>query len=1095
MKHKLAFLRLFRSFVGRSGNRNAVRTVCLALFLSISFSAYSQITISFKEQPLRSALKQIEQVSAYKFFYNESLPDLDRKVSLNVQDATIDQTMRQLLAKTALSYKQEQGNVIALIRKPAQNASSAKKITGIVVDANGEPIIGATVMVKGASNGGITDVDGVYSLMDVPGDAMISISYVGYKTVDIKVTDKSLARVILKEDTEMLDEVVVVGYGVQKKSDITGSVSSVKSEELLSAPNTSTAQALQGRVSGVVVQNTSGDPAGAVSIRIRGSNSLTYGNDPLVIIDGVQDGNIGSLNPNQIQSIEVLKDAAALSVYGSKGANGVILVTTKNGTAGKARISYNGFVSFDQVRKKLPSLNATDYATLLNEARIENGQNPIFMQDEIAALGEGTNWQNEIFREAISHTHNVSVSGGKEGISYFLAGGYVDKQGVVLNTDFREYTFRSNFKIQANKRLSFILNTFASYNKSQKGEYEQAISSALQWSPTKKVYDSESEGGYTQPGGVGPTSFNPVGYAKEFVNDNSASVFNVAVTGEYKFWDFLKFSTLFSYKTNSRTSGYFDNQVVNNGPTTEVSGSKTQSNYIALQSTSILTFDKSFGKHNVQATGVYEMLKDSYDGTTASAKGIPMGLGYNGIQFGSILQQPWAETSKTTMQSFMGRVNYSYQKRYMLSASVRYDGASQLAEGHKYDGFTAFSVGWNLMEEAFMERFRHVVPEFKLRASYGTVGNAAVPSFASQLKFTPGLDANNNPTLAISQLSNENLKWERTNELNVGIDSRWWGGRLSFSAEYYKKKTTDLLMWQKVPTALGVESILTNVGAVSNRGFDLTFGGIPVSTKNFKWDINYTVNYNKNKILELDGLSDMMIYTSNADFPGLVGSYVQMVGQPMGTFLGYTFAGVWKQNEATTAALYGAKPGDAKYADLNRDGKIDKEDIGIIGNAQPTWSFGFNNTFTIYDFDLNIFWQGVAGNDVYNQNRVRREVYSSDAFPTNPVIKEHWTQENETDIPSFSGTEYVNSSRWVEKGAYLRLKNITLGYRLPRQLLSKIGFNAARIYVSANNLWTITNYTGYDPEASMGTDATAAGVDRGIYPSAKSFLVGLDITF
>lgn len=1027
MKHKLAFLRLLRFFVGRSGNRNAVRTVCLALFLSISFSAYSQITISFKEQPLRSALKQIEQVSVYKFFYNESLPDLDRKVSLNVQDVTIDQTMRQLLAKTALSYKQEEGNVIALIRKPTQNASSAKKITGIVVDVNGEPIIGATVMVKGTSNGGITDMDGTYSLMDVPGDAMISISYVGYKTVDIKVTDKSLARVTLKEDTEMLDEVVVVGYGVQKKSDITGSVSSVKSEELLSAPNTSTAQALQGRVSGVVVQNTSGDPAGAVSIRIRGSNSLTYGNDPLVIIDGVQDGNIGSLNPNQIQSIEVLKDAAALSVYGSKGANGVILVTTKNGTTSKARISYNGFVSFDQVRKKLPSLNATDYATLLNEARIENGQNPIFMQDEIAALGEGTNWQNEIFKEAISHTHNVSVSGGKEGISYFLAGGYVDKQGVVLNTDFREYTFRSNFKIQANKRLSFILNTFASYNKSQKGEYEQAISSALQWSPTKKVYDSESEGGYTQPGGVGPTSFNPVGYAKEFVNDNSASVFNVAVTGEYKFWDFLKFSTLFSYKTNSRTSGYFDNQVVNNGPTTEVSGSKTQSNYIALQSTSILTFDKSFGKHNVQATGVYEVLKDSYDGTTASAKGIP--------------------------------------------------------------------VGWNLMEEAFMERFRHVVPEFKLRASYGTVGNAAVPSFASQLKFTPGLDANNNPTLAISQLSNENLKWERTNELNVGIDSRWWGGRLSFSAEYYKKKTTDLLMWQKVPTALGVESILTNVGAVSNRGFDLTFGGIPVSTKNFKWDINYTVNYNKNKILELDGLSDMMIYTSNADFPGLVGSYVQMVGQPMGTFLGYTFAGVWKQNEATTAALYGAKPGDAKYADLNRDGKIDKEDIGIIGNAQPTWSFGFNNTFTIYDFDLNIFWQGVAGNDVYNQNRVRREVYSSDAFPTNPVIKEHWTQENETDIPSFSGTEYVNSSRWVEKGAYLRLKNITLGYRLPRQLLSKIGFNAARIYVSANNLWTITNYTGYDPEASMGTDATAAGVDRGIYPSAKSFLVGLDITF
>lgn len=443
----------------------------------------------------------------------------------------------------------------------------------------------------------------------------------------------------------------------------------------------------------------------------------------------------------------------------------------------------------------------------------------------------------------------------------------------------------------------------------------------------------------------------------------------------------------------------------------------------------------------------------------------------------------------------MGRFNYSYQKRYMFSASLRYDGASQLAEGHKYNNFTAFSAGWNLMEESFMKSFQNIVPEFKLRASYGTVGNAAVPAYASQLKFTPGLDVNNNPTLSIAQLSNENLKWERTRELNFGIDSRWWGGRLSVSAEYYNKRTKDLLMWQKVPSVLGVSSLLTNVGAVSNKGFDISISGIPVSTKHFKWDMNYTLNINHNKILALDGLSDMLIYSSNADFPGLVGSYVQMVGQPMGTFLGYTYAGVWKSSEVSTAAMYGSKPGDAKYVDINHDGKIDKEDIGIIGNAQPKYSFGFNNTFTIYNFDLNIFWQGLAGNDVYNQNRVRREAYSSSAFPTDPIIKQHWTPENQTNIPSFSGVEYVNSSRWVENGSYLRLKNITFGYRLPQQFLNKIGFSQARIYVSANNLLTITKYTGFDPEASIGNDAVAAGVDRGIYPSSKSFLMGLDITF
>lgn len=348
--------------------------------------------------------------------------------------------------------------------------------------------------------------------------------------------------------------------------------------------------------------------------------------------------------------------------------------------------------------------------------------------------------------------------------------------------------------------------------------------------------------------------------------------------------------------------------------------------------------------------------------------------------------------------------------------------------------------------------------------------------------------------MAISDLGNENLKWERTRELNIGIDSRWWGGRLSFSAEYYNKKTTDLLMWQKVPSVLGVSSILTNVGSVSNKGFDIMLGGIPVSTKHFKWDINYTLNINKNKILELDGLSNTLI-TTGADYPGLVGSYVQMVGQPMGTFLGYTFAGVWQKSEVSTAALYGAKPGDAKYVDINRDGKIDKDDIGIIGNAQPKLSFGFNNTFTIFDFDLNIFWQGVSGNDIYNQNRIRRETYSSDAFPTSTVMKNHWTPENPTNIPAFSGAEYVNSSRWVEKGDYLRLKNITLGYRIPHKILSKIGCSSARIYVSANNLWTITNYSGFDPEASMGADSDAAGVDRGVYPSSKSFLVGLDISF
>lgn len=1080
-------------------NRKGLMRLLLLVSFCVSAVALQAQVINktFKNEPLKTVLKEVEKQTGLSVIYKTDEVNENKRISATFKNASLKEVMDKVLDKS-LTY-QLQNKMIVILKKAQQPKGNVikKNIAGTVVDENGEPVIGASVTVKGTSLGTITDFDGNYLLNDVPADASVSISYIGYQSREMNAANsQNLARIVLKEDSKVLDEVVVVGYGVQKKSDITGSVTSVKSAELLSAPNASTAQALQGRVAGVVVQNTSGAPSGSATIRIRGANSLTYGNDPLIIIDGVQDGNIGSLNPNQIESIEVLKDAAALSVYGSKGANGVILVTTKNGKTGKPQLSYNSFVSFDQVRKTLPTLNAREYALLMNEAQKENDLNPIFGPDDIPLEGNSTDWQDKIFRKALSQSHNISISGAKENISYFIAGGYVNKDGIVQNTNFKQYTLRANLKVQATSRLNLSLNTFASYDETHNGDYEQAINAALQWSPTKRIYDSKSEGGYTQPGGgIGPVSlYNPVGYALEIVNDKSVASFNTSFTAEYKFWDFLKLSSLFSYKTNSNSSGYFDNQRVNNGDIKDINGSKTQSRYIALQSTSILTFDKAFGDHNVQATGVYEVLKDNYQSTSASSRGIPVGMGYNGVQFGSILQTPWVEYSTTVMQSFMGRVNYSYKNRYMFSGSIRYDGASQLAEGNKYDNFTAFSLGWNVMEEKFMESLKDIVPEFKIRGSYGTVGNAAVPAYSSHLKFYPGMDDNGNPTLAISDLGNENLKWERTRELNIGIDSRWWGGRLSFSAEYYDKKTKDLLMWQKVPSALGVSSILTNVGSVSNRGFDFMLGGIPVSTKNFKWDINYTMNINKNKILELDGLSKTLI-TTGADYPGLVGSYVQMVGQPMGTFLGYTFAGVWQQSEVSTAALYGAKPGDAKYVDINRDGKIGKEDIGIIGNAQPKLTFGFNNTFTIYDFDLNIFWQGVTGNDIYNQNRIRRETYTSNAFPTSTVMRDHWTPENQTNIPAFSGAEYVNSSRWVEKGDYLRLKNITLGYRIPRTLLSKIGCSSARIYVSANNLWTITNYSGFDPEASMGKDADAAGVDRGVYPSSKSFLVGLDISF
>lgn len=515
MKRTHTFGKTLPSNREKSKKWETLRATCLVLFLSVSFAAYSQITVNLKDISLRASLKKIEQVSSYKFFYNENLTELNQKVSLNVQNATIEQTMEKLLHGMELSYRKEKENVIVLVRKVRESKQAVKTVTGKVIDVNGEPIIGASVQVKGESKGTITDFDGKFILSDVPENSILTFSYIGYATIDVAATDKKLSKITMVEDSKLIDEVVVVGYGVQKKSDITGSVTSVKSAELLSAPNANTAQALQGRVAGVVVQ-----------------------------------------------------DAAALSVYGSKGANGVILVTTKNGKNGKPQVTYNGFLSFDEVRRKLPALNARDYALLVNEAREENGLEPVFGPDEIPLEHQTTNWQDKIFRKALSQSHNVSLSGAKENMSYFIAGGYVNKDGIVQNTNFKQYTLRANFKVQATSRLNFSLNTFFSYDETHNGDYGQAIASALQWSPTKRIYDSESKGGYMQPGGgVGPVSiYNPVGYALETVDENSVASSKISLMAEYKFWDFLKLSSLFAYKTNSDMYGWFDNPLRRSQP-------------------------------------------------------------------------------------------------------------------------------------------------------------------------------------------------------------------------------------------------------------------------------------------------------------------------------------------------------------------------------------------------------------------------------------------------------------------------------------------------------------------------------------------------
>lgn len=1067
-----------------------VTVVCCALSVAANAQTVSKV---FNNATLESVLDEIELQTGYSVICDSDRLNEHERITAEFHNTALEDVLEQILSSD-FSFTIKDKMVVIHDNKAESEEKDAGKVSGIVTDSYGDPLPGASVIVKGTTNGVMTDEDGRFEMSDVTSDAVLEVTFLGFTTVEQKVGTRAVFSFVLEEDTQLLEELVVVGYGVQKRSDITGSVASVKTDELIASPSFSTSNALQGKVSGVMVQNNSGAPGSSPSIRIRGSSSLEFGNSPLVIIDGVNSGvgDLNTLNPNQIESMEVLKDAASLSIYGSSGANGAIIVTTKRGKGERGQVTYNGFVTVDNVAKYMPTLEAWEYATLFDEFQVAKGMQPHFGAEAIAAMGKGTNWQSELFRTAISHNHNISVSGQKKDIfSYYIAANIVNQQGIVRNSDYTNYTLRGNFNVKVMPKLDFTMNVSANYGESHGGASD--VYGALLWAPTKPVY--EEDGSYSQPesGGVGPVNiYNPVGTALEGVNDSFGGGFSASLKGEWRPWDFLSLSSQFIYKMSSSNSGYFENQVVNNGLDEDIAGSQTIGTGRSLQSTTILAFNKTWDKHSVQATGVYELTKGVDYSIWAGSRGIPVKMGYFGINYGSYFERPGTTYSSSATQSVMGRVNYAFDERYMVSASVRHDGASQLAAGNKFDTFWAVSAGWNLMNESFMQGIKPVLTDFKLRASYGTVGNAAVPAYSSHMLFSAGMDASENLTLTMAQAENKNLRWEKTREFNVAFDASLWDGRLNMTVEYYDKLTTDLLMWQQVPAVAIVTQTLNNVGSVSNKGWDFSIGGVPVSTRDFSWEINYTMNLNQNKVLKLDGINDEIISTK-LDFAGINGCHFQKVGEPMSSFRGYIFAGTWKTDEASLAAMYDCVPGDAKYVDVNKDGKYDTNDMVLIGNAQPKGIYGINNTFRYKGFDLNIFFQGVWGNDVWNMNRVRRETYN-DAFPSSPVIRDHWTPENQTEMPSFTGKEIMSSSRWLEDGSYLRLKNVTLGYTFPEKWMSKIKVSNLRVYVSGNNLYTFTKYSGYDPEASDAMDKEA-GVDFGVYPSVRSFVFGIDLTF
>ena len=1041
------------------------------------------------------------------------------------------------LPVSANAYNEAHNTYAASSRfSPYKITVQDRVISGTIKDELGTALPGANVVIKGTAIGTTSNSDGKYSLSIPNSSGVLVFSYIGYAPQEVVLEGQTTIDVTLQPDPETLAEVVVVGYGSQKRSDLTGAISSIKAEELTQLPMQRVDQALQGRAPGVMVLNTSGQPGGRTTIRIRGMNSINGSNQPLIVIDGLQGGDIESLNPNDIESIEILKDASATAIYGSQGANGVLLITTKKGKKGLPSINYSYSLGFQKLRKKLDLMNAPDFAKTINAFRATQDQpgnvvitpTPIFSDTQIANYEQngGTDWQNEIYRVAPMQTHQLSVSGGLDNVQYLVSGGYLDQQGILENSAFQRFTLRSNVNVDINKWSSFGLSWAGIKEKGNSPPFGegtadvdalgQAISLAPRWGATIPVFDEL--GNYSKhPSNFGePGMANPVASAKEVFVENNSMRNNLNTFIEIK--PIKGLSIRITGGAITRNSNDYRYLNTNTFTGFQKSGLARSSNgiYTRLQNSNIVTYSREIGIHNFTITAVAEQQVETDKNTTIDANGFSVDdnsvwdLGGAATRFASSYNR------KRVINSYLARVNYSLSDKYLITASYRADGSSVFGTNNKWGYFPSVSAAWRASEETFLKDL-DLFSDFKVRASWGVTGNQSVSPYASLSQILSGANYPYNGGDAtdigfnIVRAANPNLKWESTTQTDVGVDIGLFNGRLTATADYYIKTTDDLLLSRQLPTMTGFSSIVDNIGSTENKGIEIALSGDPLVGA-FRWNTGFNISFNKSKVLKLADEGKLPFRTTTGAGYGIANNAPLMylkAGEPFGQMTGRITLGTWSEAERDQAAAFRQLPGDIKYKDINDDGVINNTDLTVIGNSLPKFIFGWSNRFSYKNFELIVLIQGVQGNDLFNINRIRLE---RPGEGTSSNLLNRWTLENQdTDVPAFisqserkaaalpSGKISVGDtrvSRWVEDGSYTRLKNITLAYSLPSSMISNLHISRLRAYVTGTNLFTITDYTGYDPEiSSFNSNDASLGVDFGSYPTSKTFTVGVDITF
>jgi TonB-linked SusC/RagA family outer membrane protein len=1051
--------------------------IVVAAILQANANGFAQtVSLTKDRASLVDVFREIRKQTKYNVICDASILSQGYKVSVNLKSASLEDAMRQCLKDLPLTFSVLEKNIIVNTKNLGE--AQVPTVKGIVADQNGRPIPGVAVTVKSTGKVTQTTSDGAFVVSVAEQSDELMFSHISFVSQTLKVVAGQSVKVSLIEATEVLMDVVVTGYGTQKKKDILGAVSVIKSEDFEDRPSTNLGYSMQGKAAGVQIIRPSGKPQGGFSLRVRGTTSITAGSEPLYIIDGVPTQLLFDINPNDIESISVLKDASSAAIYGAAGANGVVLITTKRGNSGKAKLSLSAYTGLSTAAKKLNVLDRTQYLSLMDElGQVANWNN----------FTANTDWQEEVFRTANLQNYQLAVAGGNEQTKYYISGAFSQEQGIVKSNEVKRGTFKTNIDQKVTDRITigaslsyarwFDRNIVSDVGSGNSG----VIMNALTSSPVIGIYNAD--GTFT----ANPLrlSFNnPVAYIDGSENAYNNSRFYGNIYGNIDIIKGLRFRSMFGYDNYNSKYNYFldpfstDWGRVNAGI---ANFNTNQSEYWLSENTlEYKTVLKE--KHAFEALIGFTAQKKYGESSSIEAKGFSS-TGVKTVNGGSIFGRPSATKSERSNVSAIGRIRYAYDDKYLVSANFRADAASPFGEEHRRGYFPSFSVGWRLSKENFLKDVEQI-SDLKIRYAWGSVGNDGVSNYAAYGLVGTGFNYVQGgqvlPGTAPSTPENKTLQWEATIQNNIGLDIAMFNSRVNLAIDAYQKKTTQLLLDKPVALSSGFSGAIQNIGKLENKGLEFL-----LSTKNtvkaIKWSTDLNLAFNRNKVGYIGGTDILDGFINLRQEASLIRE-----GLPLAVFYGYVANGVDPQT------------GMMIYKDLNNDNVIDEKDKAIIGNPNPKFTYGVTNNVSYKNWNLTVFVQGVQGNDVFNATRIETEGMN-DFRNQSTAVLDRWTTPGQiTNIPKAIYANVSNSdisSRFVENGSYLRLKSVTLGYSLPKGVLSKLGLSNAGLYVTGENLFTITDYSGYDPEASAFSGNGAFGIDFGSYPQARQVIFGLNVSF